>query len=299
MFGADNDLCLYDTLIPPSSDLIDCNFLPDHDPNSLDSGYAATNSDSPKTSSFDSFEDSILDITELNNDDENAQMHDFNKLLCDPIKSHEVNSHTTIAGVGLFKRSLSMLPNTSVPTTSRARSCLFKVDINYKSCKRAIISPENQSPKRLKVLGNVENIIQAKNKFSRSISACEDTIKTAFERESERDLIGDFSKEFCLPLISGRHQDLKSITPTTLAMLLRGHFNNTVASFKVIDCRYPYEYEGGHIIGATNLYTKQQVMNELLNSKATDSMSHKKIQSSKRHILVFHCEFSSERGPNL
>lgn len=293
----DNELCLYDTSPPTSSEAMNCNLFDDHDPNSLDSGYDATNGDSPKTSLLDSFNENVLlDISQLTNNDENTQLQDFNKLLCNPIKNYD-NPITVSKNISKPKRSLSMVQN-----TSRVRSCLFKIgeeNMNQKTFKRTILSPENDSPKRLRVLGRVENILPLKQNFSRSLSVSEDTIKKALQREStENDLIGDFSREFCLPLVSGRHHDLKSITPTTLALLLRGHFNN-MGSFKLIDCRYPYEYEGGHIIGAVNLFTKQQILDELLTSKIKEEISYNKLQDTKRHILVFHCEFSSERGPNL
>lgn len=114
---------------------------------------------------------------------------------------------------------------------------------------------------------------------------------------SEPHLIGDFSRPFCLPLMEGRHSDLKSISAHTMAKLLRGDYFEAVASFKVVDCRYPYEFEGGHIRGAQNLYTQEQILTELVNSK-TDTP---KLVSDepKRNIIVFHCEFSSERGPKL
>ena len=110
-------------------------------------------------------------------------------------------------------------------------------------------------------------------------------------------MIGDFSKPFCLPLTDGRHQDLKSISSETMAQLLRGDFVDSVASFKIIDCRYPYEFEGGHIRGAQNLYTQEQIVDELVKIKT--EMATVKEDAPKRHILVFHCEFSSERGPKL
>lgn len=110
-------------------------------------------------------------------------------------------------------------------------------------------------------------------------------------------MIGDFSRPFCLPLTEGRHSDLKSISVHTMAKLLRGEYHDSVASFKVVDCRYPYEFEGGHIRGAQNLYTQEQILTELVNSK-TDTP---KLVSDEpmRNIIVFHCEFSSERGPKL
>lgn len=109
-----------------------------------------------------------------------------------------------------------------------------------------------------------------------------------------------------------------------MAKLLRGEFYDRVSSCHIIDCRYPYEYDGGHIAGAKNLYTQEQIIEELVNRKTEEMISNSSNSSSctvttpacenektdaskknelchqlKRDILVFHCEFSSERGPKL
>ena len=78
--------------------------------------------------------------------------------------------------------------------------------------------------------------------------------------------------------------------------LLNGDFNTSINSFKIIDCRYPYEYEGGHIKGAVNLYTEHQVSNEFM-----DKMTSLPLGSTTkdRNIIIFHCEFSAERGPRM
>ncbi|CAI9624726.1 unnamed protein product, partial [Staurois parvus] len=60
----------------------------------------------------------------------------------------------------------------------------------------------------------------------------------------EDDLIGDFSKRYCLPVECGKHQDLRYITCDTLAHLLEGRHKDTVEKYYVVDCRYPYEYAG-------------------------------------------------------
>jgi len=72
--------------------------------------------------------------------------------------------------------------------------------------------------------------------------------------------------------------------------ILSGAFASTIDHVTVIDCRYPYEYEGGHIEGAVNLYTKAQIQ-AFLEEAVTSS--------SRKHVIIFHCEFSSERGPKL
>ncbi|XP_075149276.1 string isoform X2 [Haematobia irritans] len=120
------------------------------------------------------------------------------------------------------------------------------------------------------------------------------------ENTDEPDLIGDFSKPYVLPLIAGRHRDLKSISCNTVARLLNGEFDDKVANYRIIDCRYPYEYEGGHIRGAKNLYTQEQIIEEFLSQQMTEMQQARNEESgNKRNIIIFHCEFSSERGPKL
>ncbi|KAI6075467.1 M-phase inducer phosphatase [Aix galericulata] len=84
----------------------------------------------------------------------------------------------------------------------------------------------------------------------------------------QRDLIGDFSKGYLFHTVDGKHQDLKYIDSEMIVSVLTGKFASFIKECVIIDCRYPYEYEGGHI-------------------------------KNKRVIIVFHCEFSSERGPRM
>ncbi|XP_076295014.1 uncharacterized protein LOC143216109 isoform X2 [Lasioglossum baleicum] len=123
-------------------------------------------------------------------------------------------------------------------------------------------------------------------------------IESAIHRSTtDDDLTGDFSKPCILPLAVGRHENLKSISTDTLVALIRGDFNDRVNSFRIVDCRYPYEFEAGHIDGAVNLYSKDLIVRNLLDPlTGTPTIQP---ESNKRDILVFHCEFSWERGPNL
>jgi M-phase inducer phosphatase len=110
-------------------------------------------------------------------------------------------------------------------------------------------------------------------------------------------LIGDCSKRYVLPILDkGRHTDLKEISADTLVRLIDGHYRNEVSSFLILDCRYPYEYDGGHIRGAENLYTEREVFEKLMEKKSSLPVGSK---SSERNILIFHCEFSQERGPRM
>lgn len=134
--------------------------------------------------------------------------------------------------------------------------------------------------------------------FRKSVSMNDAAIMNALSRSSsEPNLIGDCSLPFCLPLIDGRHNDLKSISAHTMRSLLVGDFDSSIASYQVIDCRYPYEFVGGHIRGAVNLFTQEQIIEHLVKTKT--EMPSITAGDQKRHILIFHCEFSSERGPKL
>lgn len=125
----------------------------------------------------------------------------------------------------------------------------------------------------------------------RSKSFSKETIESAFDND-QRDLIGDFTKAFLFPTVSGRHQELKYITPEMMTGILDGQYNSHIERCVIIDCRYPYEYEGGHIRGAINLYMEHEVEDFLLKIPIPP-------QGGKRVIIIFHCEFSSERGPRM
>ncbi|BFZ01290.1 hypothetical protein BsWGS_04329 [Bradybaena similaris] len=139
-----------------------------------------------------------------------------------------------------------------------------------------------------------DNMMLGARRLHRCHSETEAMIKSAISQMfSDPDLLGDCSKAYCLPTVSGRHQDLKSISPETLSQLMADAFSDVVEEYQIIDCRYPYEFEGGHIQNAVNIYTKEEVVNMFMKSPQRVK------DPNKRKILVFHCEFSSERGPGL
>ncbi|XP_067656491.1 M-phase inducer phosphatase-like [Haliotis asinina] len=129
-------------------------------------------------------------------------------------------------------------------------------------------------------------------KENRHCNPLSERVKRAVDKlEIRGDLIGDGSQDHVLPTVQdGKHQDLKCITPSTMCGLLNGDYRDVISSFRVIDCRYPYEFEGGHIKGAENMYIECDV------EKLVKEHRH---NATGRHILVFHCEFSSNRAPKM
>ncbi|XP_071354940.1 M-phase inducer phosphatase 2 [Trachinotus anak] len=130
--------------------------------------------------------------------------------------------------------------------------------------------------------------------LQRSKSFCQTEIEKLLDSEDgSNELIGDFTKPFVLPTVKGSRQDLKYITSEVMVEALTGQFNHLVEQVIVIDCRYPYEFEGGHIKGALNLHQEEQVEDFLLKTPIVPSCPEKRV------VIIFHCEFSSERGPRM
>ena len=80
---------------------------------------------------------------------------------------------------------------------------------------------------------------------------------------------------------------VQQIAIETIVTLLNGAKFNGIDSFRVVDCRFKYEYEGGHIRGAVNIRTPKE-LEELYNQLS---------KVSGNHAIIFHCEYSKQRGP--
>ncbi|CAL2043868.1 unnamed protein product [Caenorhabditis brenneri] len=78
------------------------------------------------------------------------------------------------------------------------------------------------------------------------------------------------------------------ITPSTLIDLMQS--GNFTEQYIVIDCRYPFEYSGGHLLNAINEYDTQKIGNLFFDSNGTPQ--HQKIP-------IFYCEFSEKRAPSM
>ncbi|CAI8013985.1 M-phase inducer phosphatase [Geodia barretti] len=97
------------------------------------------------------------------------------------------------------------------------------------------------------------------------------------------EMIGDHSKTYTLPLCKKASvADLKCISPKTLAELVRGDGESAdlVDEYFILDCRYPYEYEGGHIPGALNIWSRDSLLEQFFSSPKYTS-------SSRRRIIIF------------
>lgn len=97
---------------------------------------------------------------------------------------------------------------------------------------------------------------------------------------------------------------LPRISQETLLDVMNGVHSDKVQDMSVIDCRFEYEFEGGHIDGAMNFNDKDSLASQLFNPAnlpptpsglTSHSQSSSVLTSTK--TLVFHCEYSHHRAP--
>ncbi|GJJ11961.1 hypothetical protein Clacol_006199 [Clathrus columnatus] len=90
---------------------------------------------------------------------------------------------------------------------------------------------------------------------------------------------------------------LVRITSVTLKDLLSGAYQSRVASYTIVDCRFDYEYAGGHIPGAVNLNNTTAMEEYFLGSNKP--FPRESGDPEARHVVIFHCEFSVKRAPTF
>lgn len=76
------------------------------------------------------------------------------------------------------------------------------------------------------------------------------------------------------------------IDNNVLVDVMDGKYNDKYEHVIVIDCRFQYEYDGGHINGAVNFEDKESLAEELFNKETKPNAA-----------LIFHCEYSEHRAP--
>ena len=91
-----------------------------------------------------------------------------------------------------------------------------------------------------------------------------------------------------LPHFKSDEESLPRITKDTMVDILDGKYDQLYDQSIIVDCRFEYEYEGGHIEGAINVNSKEEFATQLLDTAPI-----------QRALLIFHCEYSAHRAPIL
>ncbi|KAK6519362.1 cell division cycle- protein [Arthrobotrys megalospora] len=96
-----------------------------------------------------------------------------------------------------------------------------------------------------------------------------------------------------LPCFGTEKDVLKRITRGTMIDVLDGKYAGQYDELKIVDCRFEYEYEGGHIAGAININSTEDVDKVLLSLRSENEAE------TKKTLLIFHCEYSAHRAPRI
>jgi hypothetical protein len=214
-----------------------------------------------------------------------------------------------------FRRALSMLdrptgadfdsPVSRNPTFNLSR---FKRpeppkdEETENSSKRRKFNPSSLMPERSFSLQGSDT---KKPKFFRSHSENELSVMHSCQLKEEiEDILPDSSRLYVLPSLSSgnKHPSLRSISCETMANVIQGEYDHCVNSYRIIDARYAFEYQGGHIKDAENWQHGEDdaFISAFLPSQPLPAPPRHNINcESKRDILIFHCEFSSQRGPDF
>ncbi|KAI1819831.1 M-phase inducer phosphatase [Xylaria intraflava] len=156
----------------------------------------------------------------------------------------------------------------------------------------------NASPNAIHARHGLSPFNRPRRQYRRSISMFEnpgDVIKgqtgapvVPTEVQSTMD-IGE-AQEPILPHFfpDGENDGIPRISCDTFLEFLDGKYNESFTQKVIIDCRFEYEYEGGHIDGAVNCHDKDLLARQLLETPMQG-----------RPILIFHCEYSVHRAPRM
>jgi hypothetical protein len=69
--------------------------------------------------------------------------------------------------------------------------------------------------------------------------------------------------------------------------VINGVYSDLIDSYEIIDSRYGYEYEGGHILQSTHMMNPNDFLESFFDCPRTNC------------AVIFHCEFSHDRGPKM
>lgn len=99
-------------------------------------------------------------------------------------------------------------------------------------------------------------------------------------------LTSDF--RMALPLVPNlKHDGINTVSCSTVKDILNGEFVTQFRHVFILDCRFDYEFEGGHIRTAIHANDPQVLVDRFFKHRVEGPT-----------CFIFHCEFSSKRGPS-
>eukprot|EP00040_Diaphanoeca_grandis_P007983 m.43261 g.43261 ORF g.43261 m.43261 type:complete len:562 (-) comp19333_c1_seq1:250-1935(-) len=107
---------------------------------------------------------------------------------------------------------------------------------------------------------------------------------------------GDRRARCVLPTTNTFHRFdrcIRMVSPNTVNNLLEGNYRGVIDEFLIVDSRFPFEHDGGHIQGAVNYWNIERAVHRIFVDHVV------KPNNKSRTVIIFHCEFSSVRAPTM
>ncbi|KAI2776159.1 Rhodanese-like protein [Daldinia loculata] len=138
--------------------------------------------------------------------------------------------------------------------------------------------PRRQYRRSISMFDSPDDVVKASSEEPISHS----TLQSVMDVEESQDPI--------LPHFypDGENDSIPRISRDTFLDVLDGKFNDIYTQKMVIDCRFEYEYDGGHIDAAIN-YNDKELLAKHLFENPMDGKT----------LLIFHCEYSACRAPMM
>ena len=89
-----------------------------------------------------------------------------------------------------------------------------------------------------------------------------------------------------LPHGFAAEETIPRITKEVMIDVLDGKYDALFDHKTIVDCRFEYEYSGGHIEGAINFNDKEELTKKLFGGPV-----------GPRSLVILHCEYSAHRAP--
>ncbi|EFP10307.1 CRE-CDC-25.1 protein [Caenorhabditis remanei] len=112
----------------------------------------------------------------------------------------------------------------------------------------------------------------------------------------DHDLPSTLDVKYSLPAVENPQkasQAYRSISPITLLSEFQRLGNYEFdKKYVIVDCRFPFEYKGGHVRGAINVFRHDKIKSTFFPEDLAYNMAPKRIP-------IFYCEYSQKRGPAM
>jgi len=189
-------------------------------------------------------------------------------------------------------KSTKHLPNVSTPKAVKPEQS------------SDFLRPTSCYPEFYRGLDGSEDFLQARNNTAPGFltptgeSRKSVTPRTPNYKEARR---GDQKGKCDIPCITNpktgsRRCRTEGAVHSDMLVAIKTHEMYKNLEVKIYDCRFPFEYHAGHILGAQNMYLPSQALKILFDPLALPKSDR---GSKNRTILILHCEFSTHRAPDM